>query len=686
MHPGQDINDRVAKLAAQGHELATRQESGMSETPLSNLFNELRAGKRAQPVEIALVGLDPDSVPRVLAALLGQDYPLCRVVIPDRLGYSEIHLCEHGFLLEVGAERREFDLADDLMKAIELSRATGEAQSNLWSDPVRLSVQAPAGRSGVVLLVPDSLDSLTNKPALLSVIASRAGFLVIAGQSNHQLTQQAKLTLGNLVDALGGVQCVITDEAPAPAHALAETSWLKWPKSPYTVATHTLAEPASPPLLPFLDSASPLAVFKDYLCSQRNVNQVEEILGLLDESLQADLDQLANRLRLAESGASAGSAALAGSADLDSRPLGDDLRNRIQEDLDTIKKNREDAAKRAMLPGGELLTRLTEISDTLQVADIEQDRRDAVIKLSLSDNKLSEITEALQQEVKRGVLGDLAVIDETVDATREETQAQLESALGTRTRLHLDPIDRSAWWDSIVTLARPEIRYRAEMPVITFGKRFSEARGGLSLIMIAAGMLTGLQAFVSKETLQSLRTGLYSLMIPVLLGGLIWTFVSVRKRDRATLQKELDRLREGVLAELRKVAGELLRIQGTQIASLSGRISKQLNGQVADLLKKQDNTARNAREQEAQRARERNRGIEQRSREKSQQRSELSRLRSSVPDIRRMLNDWLRVLTTPATTAPALSVGSSMPAFAAAPPASWIPTVAPSPSRFVPPS
>jgi len=686
MQPGQDINDRVAKLAAQGHELATRQESGMSETPLSNLFNELRAGKRAQAVEIALVGLDPDSVPRVLASLLGQDYPLCRVVIPDRLGYSEIHLREHGFLLEVGAERLEFELADDLLKAIELSRAAGEAQANLWSDPVRLSLQAPAGRSGVVLLVPDSLDSLTNKPALLSVIASRADFLMIAGQSNHQLTQQAKLTLGNLVDGLGGVQCVITDETPARANARVEPSWLKWPKSAYTVATHTLAEPDSTPLLPFLDSASPLAVFKDYLCSQRNVNQVEETLMLLDESLQADIDHLANRLRLAESGATAGPAALAGFADPDSRPLGEDLRNRIQEDLDTIKKNREDAAKRAMLPGGELLIRLTEICDTLEVTDIEQDRRDTAIKLSLSDHQLSEITAALQQEVKRVVLGDLSVIDETVDATREEAQAQLESTLGTRTRLHLDPIDRSGWWDSIVTLARPEIRYRAEMPVITFGKRFSEARGGLSLIMIAAGMLTGLQAFVSKETLQSLRTGLYSLMIPVLLGGLIWTFVSVRKRDRTTLQKELDRLREGVLAELRKVAGELLRVQGTQIASLLGRISKQLNAQAGDVLKKHESSARNAREQEAQRARERNRGIEQRSREKSQQRSELSRLKSSVPEIRRMLSDWLRILTTPASAAPALAAGATIPAFASTPSAVWIPTVAPSPSRFIPPS
>ena len=175
-------------------------------------------------------------------------------------------------------------------------------------------------------------------------------------------------------------------------------------------------------------------------------------------------------------------------------------------------------------------------------------------------------------------------------------------------------------------------------------------------------------------------------MIPVLLGGLIWTFVSVRKRDRTTLQKELDRLREGVLAELRKVAGELLRVQGTQIASLLGRISKQLNAQAGDVLKKHESSARNAREQEAQRARERNRGIEQRSREKSQQRSELSRLKSSVPEIRRMLSDWLRILTTPASAAPALAAGATIPAFASTPSAVWIPTVAPSPSRFIPPS
>ncbi|MFM2243614.1 MAG: hypothetical protein RLZ97_2470, partial [Verrucomicrobiota bacterium] len=273
-------------------------------------------------------------------------------------------------------------------------------------------------------------------------------------------------------------------------------------------------------------------------------------------------------------------------------------------------------------------------------------------------------------------------IDETVTATREELENQLESTLGLRTRLHLDPIDRSAWWDSVVSLARPEIRYRSEMPIVTLGKRFSEARGGLSLVMVAGGLLTGLQAFVDPETLKSIKVGLYALMIPVLVGGLIWTFVSVKKRDRVTLDKELDRLREGVLSELRKVANELLRVQATQISTLLGRISKQLNSQAADLLKKHETQTKGAREEETRKARERNKGIEQRSREKTQQRTELARLRTSIGEIRRSLADWLRGLNTPAR--PALAPA---PAAGAVPPSpSRINTVPPSPSRINPPS
>jgi hypothetical protein len=227
-------------------------------------------------------------------------------------------------------------------------------------------------------------------------------------------------------------------------------------------------------------------------------------------------------------------------------------------------------------------------------------------------------------------------------------------------------------------MARPEIRYRSEMPVITFGKRFSEARGGLSVIMVAGGLLTGLQAFVDADTLKSIKTGLYSLMIPMLLGGLIWTFVSVKKRSRITLEKELDRLQDGVLAELRKVSGELLRIQAGQITSLLGRISKQLNTQAADILKKYESQSKGVRDEEARRARERNKGIEQRSREKTQQRAELSRLKTSVGDIQRLLAEWLRGLNSPVKAAP--SVGGALPS------PSRVASVPPSPSRILPPS
>lgn len=684
MHFNKDITERVTKLAAQGQEIAVRQEAGMSETPLTNIFNELRSGKTDRPVEIALVGLDNESVPKVLTGLLGQDYPLCRVVIPDRLGYTEIHLREQGFIFETGNERREFAQADGLLKAIELSRASGEAQ-NLWSDPVRLSMQAPAGRSGVILIIPASLEMLGSKPALLSIIASRASILVLAGKSDAQVSKDDRLTITSLLENLVGLQCVVTDEAPVSAEARGRIGWFTWPGQVYNFAPHYLSAPEVSPFLPFLETASPMAGFKDYLNTQRGLTKVEETLGLLDESFEAELDQLANRMRLVESGVGPGAASIP-SNDADVKATGDELKNRLQEDLDTIKKNREDNAKRSLLVDGELTKKLSIISQGLRIDDIEQTPRETVVKLALSEDKQSEITESLQREVKAAVLNDISVIEETVTATREVTESQLEAILGLRTRLHLDPIDRNAWWDGVVSMAKPEIRYRAEMPLMTLGKRFSEARGGLSIVMLAGGLLTGLQAFVDQETLKSIKVGIYTAMIPMLIGGLIWTFISVKKKDRLTLEKELDKLREGVLSELRKVAGELLRVQTAQIASLLGRISKQLNTQASDLLKKHENQTKGAREEESRRAKERNKGIEQRTREKTQQRNELSRLKTTVSDIRRMLADWVR-----AQAAPSPMGASSAPRVGASPgitpsPSRVLPSVAPSPSRVLPPT
>ena len=671
-----DITDRIRKLAAQGQDIASRQEAGMSETPLTNLFGNLRGGNSSAPLEIALVGLDEESVPKVLSTLLGQDYPLCRVVVPDRLGYTEVHLRESGYIFESGSERREFDQADGLLKALELSRSAGEEHTTSWSDPMRVSMKAPAGRSGVILLIPTSLETMGNKPALLSIIATRASFLVLAGESNHLPDADTRLTISSLLENFAGHQCVITDETPVPAADRAKISWLNWAGQGYAFPAHFIASPDSPPFLPFLDSTSPNVAFKDYLSAQQSAAQIDDTLTLLDESLQSELDQIANRVRLLDSGVSG--SATSGTGDGETRQAGEDIKARLQDDFEAIRKSREEAAKRTQLVDGDLCKSLNLISEGLRVDDIDQSTKETVIKLALSEDKQNEITEALRKEVRALVMNDIAVIEEAVSATREDIESQLEKSVGLRTRLHIDPTDRTAWWESVVGMARPEIRYRSEMPVITFGKRFSEARGGLSVIMVAGGLLTGLQAFVDADTLKSIKTGLYSLMIPMLLGGLIWTFVSVKKRSRITLEKELDRLQDGVLAELRKVSGELLRIQAGQITSLLGRISKQLNTQAADILKKYESQSKGVRDEEARRARERNKGIEQRSREKTQQRAELSRLKTSVGDIQRLLAEWLRGLNSPVKAAP--SVGGALPS------PSRVASVPPSPSRILPPS
>jgi hypothetical protein len=671
-----DITDRIQKLAVQGQDIASRQEAGMSETPLTNLFGELRGGKSTGPVEIALVGFDEESVPKVLSSLLGQDYPLCRVVVPDRLGYTEVHLRESGYIFESGNERREFDHADGLLRALESSRSTGEMQNASWSDPMRVSMKAPAGHSGVILLIPTSLETLGNKPALLSIIATRACFLVLAGKADHQPDADTRLTINSLLENFAGYQCVITDESPVPAAERAKIGWLKWGGKGYAFPAHFLAAPDSPPFLPFLDSANPHLAFKDYLSAQQSAAQIEDTLTLLDESLQSELDQIANRMRLLDSGVSGSTSTPMG--DGETRQAGEEIKARLQDDFEAIKKNREEVAKRTLLVDGDLYKSLHLISEGLRVDDIDQSRKETVIKLALSEDKQNEITEALRKEVRALVMNDISVIDEAISATREDIESQLEKNVGVSTRLHIDPTDRTAWWESVVSMARPEIRYRSEMPVLTFAKRFSEARGGLSLIMVAGGLLTGLQTFVDAETLKSIKLALYSLMIPMLLGGLIWTFVSVKKRSRITLQKELDRLQDGVLAELRKVSGELLRVQASQIASLLTRTSKQLNTQAADILKKTESQTKGVREEEARRARERNKGIEQRSREKTQQRAELARLKTSAGEIQRLLADWLRGLNMPARVTPTFDGLSPSP--------SRLASVPPSPSRILPPS
>ena len=126
-------------VVATALDLVRELEAGRAQTPFQDQLAAFAVANPSLPVRAAIVAASPDLARALLTDVLGSEYNGCKVVVPSRLGYSEVLLQERGFLLDAGDGAREFDDAGAFMEALQ---ATHALQSTQTADlePLRLKL------------------------------------------------------------------------------------------------------------------------------------------------------------------------------------------------------------------------------------------------------------------------------------------------------------------------------------------------------------------------------------------------------------------------------------------------------------------------------------------------------------------------------------------------------------------
>jgi hypothetical protein len=218
----------------------------------------------------------------------------------------------------------------------------------------------------------------------------------------------------------------------------------------------------------------------------------------------------------------------------------------------------------------------------------------------------------------------------------------IEAATGIRPAVSIELPDESVLWETISNLARPEIRYRGEMPRATLGARFSAARQVIMSMMILGTILGGAVVLTGDQTGgQSVRSILAAFMIPMIVIGFLWTYVSFRKKEALTLEKEVEKLQDGVLGELRRVLQDLHREQmnllNSTLQKAQRTVQQQLEGAVENIDKKRQRESDEARRRQT----EQSRSMEQRIARMRQVSTYVITLQSNLKEAERLRAQWL---------------------------------------------
>jgi hypothetical protein len=632
-------------IVASAAEVARELEAGRAQSPFQEKLQQLGSADASIPVRAGILAASPEVAHALLADFLGPDYNVCKVVVPSRLGYSEILLQERGFLLDAGSGPREFEEVNAFVEALHATHAL-EGKSAIDLEPLRVKLKGPAHLSGLCLLIPQNLDALIRKPALLSTLADQADWIFLAGTSSTKIPAAHRQTIQLVLDNVTGLQNVMVNTTE-PADPAPEEWWKNW-RVTLSLGLVRQGSDLFRSRLSLL--TAPDSELRHYLVESRLHRQLETTLALMEQELQQAQRMIGNRLHLSKEGLVGGAIAT------EPRKVAEQIRTRLADECENILKAGERDFKAALAPEGEITRRLREAAQQITPDDIDQMPGEAATKLSLGAEASQRLVTLVSDLTQQRLASDYRATSEGVECSVRDAEGALEKSTGLRHKLSLELPDEGSLWESIRGLARPEIRYRSEMPRPTLASRFGAARQTIMSLMIIGTILGGGAALAGGDDATTIRTALYGLMLPLLVVGFLWTYVSFRKKEQLALEKEVEKLQDGVYGELRRVVQELQREQQTIVGSQLQKSIRSVQQQIDAIFDRMEKQRQRDADDQRRRQTDQQRALEQRTLRFRQLGTQITALQSRVADATktrgRWLNDWItRFNKQPATAA-----------------------------------
>lgn len=602
-------------LTREGQSLSLELERGQASTPLADYFSALADDQMREPFTVALVSFDPQARADALAWLLGEDHRAVSMRAGALPGLAEINLSDRGYWLEEpNGQRREFDSLQGFLGA--LQSETPSADFPGW-DGVKVSLAAPPGTQGARLLVPESMQALRNVPGLSGRLISRSQVLLVASSTGSKPEPDDASDIAHLAQEVGVLLPVLAESnPPCPPAAwwreLAASGLLIL--SPVRLGTQN---PASA-------LAGPFDELREMLGLTTHARRLQLAVETLRERHEQELRQAQTRRSREERTARPDAAA----PDPTARRPFEMAKMRAQEELAALAKATVESSRRSLLPDGGLSRALLEQLHSLRSEDLVQEPGARTVKLSLSPEFQVHLQRALRKAMKDELAHDLVTQRDGSAALRRELEKSLKSSEHGPVTLALSPPSESDIWPRLSELVSVELRYRGEMPKRGLVQRLGEGRRMVFAVMMILSLVGSMAGFSWRGL------GIIGIAFLLLfLGVVFYTYRTWKREDAEKLDAELDRVRDQLQMECKRLATDVQREKQARIADCLDQAKRALLLRIDDLQRERLQREQVQGGEVRERARARLRKLEQQAKELQAHASRLGKLRQDASNL-----------------------------------------------------
>lgn len=621
---------KLQNLGQELQNILTQLERGQPQSPLGTHVQELLRESSQGGLGLSCVGLDKESMAAVLAWLFGIDGPSAAILSSvDVLIDVKVHRDRYSVTLPYSAVTEYADaaaLASALPQLLKEAAATRRA--------VHITIPERADLQGVDLCiwtgtVKDGLGVATYNEMLRTT-----SVLIVAGSAEYRLHPEEKAELHDLVAGIAAVWPVVSDVRKE----VVRSGW--WEDSVFSHASLKLPaaflEPAELFVTPvFLRDGDDAA--RRLLEGARTARRMVGSVDALGDGFSREVSRI-RALRAREE--RMGRFLEQNSGSVQERDQIEALRELIDKQFHDMDGTIQEQNRKALLPAGNVNLAVQNVLNDLRESDIDQEDGHSTIKLTLGRDFQEHLLNAAKVELKNQYRDDMYVLSTGFSACRDVVKAKLEAMTGTQAPVAQMPFDENAIWQMLRDAMALELKYRGEMPKRGILQRLGEGKKevlGLLGIMSLIALLMGesRNAWIKNALVQYALIAIFFIVIA-------YTFINWRKEDNARLEKELDRVRDQLSSEVKRLIGEIQREKMTRIAEMMNQARRDLQKRVETMLREELMARTEKISRQRQENRDKQRTLEQRSRDLQGLPSQLAKLKQGAVDIELDIKNELR--------------------------------------------
>jgi len=570
------------QVAADGQQLAQRLERGQAETPLASHFNQLLNELDTPAFSITVLGLTTNDRSHILSWIYGSQYAVLSLQSSNQVGLLELHLRDRGFSLETGnGQRVEFDTASAFIEAIQSTDLVQSGDENSWLDPVKLSLEAPPGLQSISIYMPVSSEMVLRNPSMMSHLISKSNVLFLAGPLDYALSQEDQKAIEELLGIMDGVWPIVIVPEDIKENELPTNGWWNNPvltQGAIKLLPLKLAATDTTGLPPLMNNAQdPIRrAFTELHMAQRFQRAIQAVSERLDaESRQLKTAHSREQRRLSSFNAP--------EQQTNFRQQFDAIKTDIVDEFSALIKGIHENNRKALLPSGAIHQHINRLLENLKFEDLQQETEHKTIKLTVTEEFLRHTTQSLKSDLKSQLREEMAMLRDGLIDIQDRFTKQLEAVCERPADLTMQLPEDKIIWQSIKEMLEMEIRYKGEMPKRGFMQRLGEGRKLVFMVLMTMSVVGSMVGF-------NIRTarfiGLFFLLL--FIGGVAYTYMTWRKEDEARLHKELDRVRDQLHSEVKRLVSDIHRDKASRIAEFIEKVKRDCMRQLDGLGKEME--------------------------------------------------------------------------------------------------